>query len=250
MTARDVIEGRAEWALEERDCLAVLAELPPGSIDAVITDPPYGMAYEPGFRSKESKWDTIIGDEKPQTDFIAPAVAALREGGCMACFCSWHHNHAFRVAMEAAGLVIRCQGVWDRMCFSTGDLKAAFSPSHDLIWFGTKGDGFAFHDLRPASVFRVERVMWQNALHPTQKPEKLMRSLVRPLSPRGGIVLDPFGGSGSTGVSALMEGRRAILCELEPKYAETARARMRSANEGYDAKRPRQAALPMFGGEA
>lgn len=63
--------------------------------------------------------------------------------------------------------------------------------------------------------------------HPTVKPTELMRYLVRMVTPQGGMVLDPFTGSGSTGRAAMLEGARFIGCELSPEYAEIARARIR-----------------------
>jgi site-specific DNA-methyltransferase (adenine-specific) len=64
-------------------------------------------------------------------------------------------------------------------------------------------------------------------VHPTVKPTDLMRYLVRMVTPPGGLVLDPFTGSGSTGRAAMLEGMRFIGCELSPDYAEIARARIR-----------------------
>jgi site-specific DNA-methyltransferase (adenine-specific) len=64
-------------------------------------------------------------------------------------------------------------------------------------------------------------------VHPTVKPTDLMRYLVRMVTPPGGIVLDPFTGSGSTGRAAMLEGMRFVGCELWPEYAEIARARIR-----------------------
>jgi site-specific DNA-methyltransferase (adenine-specific) len=64
-------------------------------------------------------------------------------------------------------------------------------------------------------------------VHPTVKPTDLMRYLVRMVTPPGGLVLDPFTGSGSTGRAAMLEGMRFIGCELSPEYAEIARARIR-----------------------
>jgi DNA modification methylase len=64
-------------------------------------------------------------------------------------------------------------------------------------------------------------------VHPTVKPTDLMRYLVRMVTPSGGLVLDPFTGSGSTGRAAMLEGMRFIGCELSPEYAEIARARIR-----------------------
>ena len=61
--------------------------------------------------------------------------------------------------------------------------------------------------------------------HPTVKPTALMRYLCRLVTPPGGIVLDPFAGSGSTGKAALMEGFRCVMIELDPEYAEIARRR-------------------------
>jgi DNA modification methylase len=64
-------------------------------------------------------------------------------------------------------------------------------------------------------------------VHPTVKPTDLMRYLVRMVTPPGGLVLDPFTGSGSTGRAAMLEGMRFVGCELSPEYAEIARARIR-----------------------
>ena len=65
--------------------------------------------------------------------------------------------------------------------------------------------------------------------HPTQKPVELMRYLIRLVTPPGGLVLDPFGGSGSTGEGAAAEGVRAILIERDPDYLEIERARCGAA---------------------
>jgi len=64
-------------------------------------------------------------------------------------------------------------------------------------------------------------------IHPTVKPTDLMRYLVRMVTPPGGLVLDPFTGSGSTGRAAMLDGMRFVGCELSPEYAEIARARIR-----------------------
>jgi site-specific DNA-methyltransferase (adenine-specific) len=67
------------------------------------------------------------------------------------------------------------------------------------------------------------------AVHPTQKPLRLMRWLVRLVTPPGGLVLDPFAGSGTTLVAAVLEGFRALGCERDPEYATVARARVAAA---------------------
>jgi site-specific DNA-methyltransferase (adenine-specific) len=62
--------------------------------------------------------------------------------------------------------------------------------------------------------------------HPTVKPTELMRHLVRLVTPPGGLVLDPFMGSGSTGKAAILEGARFVGCDLDPAYLEIAEARI------------------------
>lgn len=68
--------------------------------------------------------------------------------------------------------------------------------------------------------------------HPTVKSVALMRWLIRLVTKPGDVVLDPFGGSGTTGVAALLEGRRVVLVEREPHFAAIARARLAAALEG------------------
>jgi len=97
----------------------------------------------------------------------------------------------------------------------------------------------AERDLEPflycAKANKKERSAGLQALgrnrHPTVKPLSLMKWLIRLVTPPGGTVLDPFAGSGTTGVAAIAEGMRAILCEQDPDYATIIAARMRHAIE-------------------
>ena len=77
-------------------------------------------------------------------------------------------------------------------------------------------------------MFKDRNPMKRN-VHPTVKPTDLMRYLVRLVTPPGGLVLDPFTGSGSTGKAAVLEGFRFIGCELSPEYAAIAEARIHAA---------------------
>ncbi|WP_199266659.1 DNA-methyltransferase [Antarcticirhabdus aurantiaca] len=93
--------------------------------------------------------------------------------------------------------------------------------------------------------------------HPTVKPVDLMQYLVRLVTPKGGLVLDPFGGTGTTGEAAWREGRRALLIEREEEYAADIRRRMELAMAGPDERRRRRAAMKpqeeafgLFGGAA
>ena len=97
------------------DCLDVMRDLPAGSVDAVITDPPYGIDYQSAWRTDKADWlDKISNDEKPFIWWVYDAARILKVGGAMLVFCRWDVQEPFRMAMELAGLDIRSQVIWDR----------------------------------------------------------------------------------------------------------------------------------------
>jgi site-specific DNA-methyltransferase (adenine-specific) len=120
----------------------------------------------------------------------------------------------------------------------TGERPHSFRTSrkreHDGSMFGIGGgEGMGYGDTGGASRFfytakpdGVER--GEGNVHPTVKPVALMRWLVRMVTPRGGLVLDPFAGSGTTLLAARAEGFRAIGCEQSAEYVEIVRARLRN----------------------
>jgi DNA modification methylase len=247
-TVENVIDGRAQWCVVQGDALAVLASLPQGSVDAVVCDPPYGMAYQSAWSKDGPRFAEIVGDDTPSVGFVRDAVRSLKPGGGLFLFCEWRHQEAFRGAMADAGATIRSQCVWDREHHGMGDLVSAFAPCHDIGWFATKGDGFKFHGSRPQTVLRFPRVAAAGMVHPAQKPTSLMRYLVSRLCPIGGVVLDPFAGSGSTLVAAVTEGRRCIGVEITEGYAKLAADRVAAACAGTDYRNPQQGGLFASGG--
>jgi len=98
-----------------------------------------------------------------------------------------------------------------------------------LAGFPGKQDGSAARYFYCAKASKKDRGDGNN--HPTVKPTDLMRYLCRLVTPPGGVVLDPFMGSGSTGKAAMLEGFRFIGCELSPEYAEIANKRIESVVE-------------------
>lgn len=215
----------ADWQLYEGDCLEVMRTLPSESVDAVITDPPYGIDYQSGHRYKLAELPKIANDERPFVWWLYDAFRVLKEGGAVLCFCRWDVQEVFRLAMEWAGFTIKSQVIWDRQSHGMGDLKAAFAPNHDVIWFGVKGR-FEFPGKRPQSVVRSTRLSGLDLVHPNEKPVNLMRWCVESVTPKGGTVLDPFAGSGSTLVAAVENGYSAIGIELDANYCNVIRERM------------------------
>lgn len=212
------------WTLIEGDCLDVLRRLPDASVDAVVTDPPYGIEY----RGRSARHRPIANDDRPFIWWLRDAWRVTKDGGALICFCRWDVQEAFRFAIELAGFTVKSQVVWDRERHGMGDLAASFAPRHDVAWFATKGR-FRFPGGRPVSVVRAARAHASALQHPTEKPVPLMQQLVRAVCPVGGLVLDPFAGSGSTGVAALLEGRRFLGVELDVAYSAIARQRLADA---------------------
>lgn len=213
------------------DCLERLKELPDDSVDSVVTDPPYGIDFQSAWRTDKSKWKPkIANDKKPFIWFLLEAFRVTKAGGGLLVFCRWDVQEIFRQCIELASFEVKSQVIWDREVHGMGDLKGSFGPQHDVIWFATKGK-FVFPGSRPKSVIRSARVGADKLVHPNEKPVELMEQLISAITPPGGTVLDPFMGSGSTGVAAMRLGFKFIGCEMSPEYVEIAERRIEHAKQ-------------------
>ena len=212
------------------DCLDLLRGIGSESVDSVITDPPYGVSYQSAWRTDVSaRKEKIANDDHPFIWWLFDAFRVTKIGGCLVCFFEWRHQEVFRMAIQAAGYTVKSQVIWDRDWHGMGDLKAAFAPQHDVIWFAVKGKGFAFQNGRPHSVVRFRRVAADALIHPTEKPIALMEYLVDKVTEAGGLVLDPFAGSGSAGAACVNTGRNFIGIEKDDKYFAIASERIANA---------------------
>ncbi len=213
------------------DCLDYMAELPDGSVDCVVTDPPYGMGFQSNRSKSGPRHRKIAQDESIDSRWIGEAFRLLKNGGGLLSFCDWRTSCDWRRHIEAAGFSLRNQVIWDRLHHGMGDLRGGFGPRHDVIWYATKGRR-VFANGRPVSVFSHKRPSpSEDWGHPTCKPVALMLDLIRAIDDgSGGIVLDPFAGSGSTLVAAKMLGRPWLGCEIDPLYAATAEFRVLTEN--------------------
>jgi site-specific DNA-methyltransferase (adenine-specific) len=214
-----VLDGTVPWHIEHGDCLTVLRSLPDACVDAVVTDPPYGISY----RSK--RLGTVANDSRPFVWWLHDAHRVTREGGSLVCFCRWDVQESFRLAIDWAGWRVRSQVVWDKGVHGAGDCAAQFGPQHEVMWFATKGR-FRFPGRRPVSVLRAARVPHGRCVHPTEKPVVLMTALVEAVTAPAALVLDPFAGSGSTGAAAVELGRRFLGVEMEGRHVDAGRARI------------------------
>lgn len=215
------------------DCIPIMRDLlKEGSVDIILTDPPYGIKYS-GCNSDLRKTIThnrrITNDDKPYLDWIAPAVRVLKDGGRLLCFAHWRTMQQYIDEITKQGLNVRNVLVWDKVNHSMGDVKTCFAPSYEMIIYATKGR-WEFQNGRQRDLFTYSRSNGVTYEHPTTKPVNLLEELiacvgardaVKPFYPsKDEIVLDPFCGSGSSLLAAFRQYKKFIGIEIERVYFE------------------------------
>ncbi|WP_326692356.1 site-specific DNA-methyltransferase [Streptomyces sp. NBC_01795] len=229
--------------LHRGDALSVLSELPDASVDALITDLPYNSggrtSSERTGRTAKSKYTAVDaehqlanfpGENRDQRSYgywlsllLTEAYRATVESGTALVFTDWRQLPTTTDALQAAGWTWRGIASWHKPV--SRPQKGRLKQSCEYIVWGTKGpvdparNPVYLPGLYQASQPRKGRV------HITQKPVEVMQELVK-ICPEAGTVLDPFTGSGSTGVAALREGRQFVGVELSDHYADIAEQRM------------------------
>lgn len=200
----------AHVTLYHGDCRELREHLP--SYDILCTDPPYGMNFQSNYR--KVKHAAIRGDQSYYPWSLVLSFALMARSASYA-FCRWESLMAYDGEKQPASVL-----TWIKNNWSMGDLKHEHGRQWEAIafWPGWKHRFIK----RIPDVLVADRT--GNELHPTQKPEHLMKQLIA--ANEGEMVLDPFAGSGTTLVSAKNLGRRAIGIELEEKYCETAAKRL------------------------
>ena len=201
------------------DSLTVLRQMEPESIDAVITDPPYGINYVSQTGAK------VKNDTAPFIWFLYDAFRVLKPGGSIICFTRWDVQQTFIDAMKLAGFKVKSEVIWDKVIGGQGDLKAQFSPSHENIIFAIKGK-YSFPGHRPRDLVTYQKLASSQMIHPTEKPVGLLTNLISSVTKPGDLIVDPFAGSGSTCVAAKKTGRRFIGIELDDEHFEKASRRI------------------------
>ncbi len=227
------------------DALAALGSLPAESVDAFLTDPPYssGGMFR-GDRAKgtgekyiqdDAKTDMrpdFPGDSRDQRSFalwcalwLGEAWRAAKPGALLAVFADWRQLASMTDAVQAGGWVFRGIVPWNKT-EATRPQKGWFRSQCEYIVVAAKGKPALYgHPDAPCLPGFFVCPTVQGAIHQTQKPVEVLRWLCR-LVPKGGIVCDPFAGSGTTGIAARMEGLRFVGVELTDYFAAAAVKRM------------------------
>lgn len=212
--------------LMKGDCLERMKEIPDGSVDMILTDPPYGIDFQSQMRKDKTKWmPKILNDKKPFIEFIEGAARVMSSTGCMIIFCRFDSWQMFASECESYGLKVKSQIVWDKVVHGMGDLRGATALQHELALFVTKGK-FKFPHKRQKSIVKHMRVKPSEMLHPNEKPVSLMKDLISGYTGDGAVILDCFTGVSPVGVAAKDLSRNFIGIELDEKYFEIAKERI------------------------
>lgn len=210
------------------DCVQWLQGWAHGPIKLLLSDPPYGMAFQSNRRTSTTKTDAIAHDGDYETamrltaDMLEAALPHLAEDAHVILFCNDEGLFRLRAVVEAAGLEFRRVLVWVKPNHGSGDLKA-FAPRKELAIHAVKG--------RPVVTPRRDDVYVQASVekvteHPTEKPVSLLKDWIECTTSEGDIVCDPFVGTGAAIVAAEALGRSGYGAELDPGYHAVAVQRL------------------------
>ena len=187
--------------------------------DMVFTDPPYGYNYQSNMREKTKKFDVIENDDKI-LDFF-PNVQRVCNGFVFICT-TWKVLDKwiplFKKYHDLSNMII-----WDKGGGGIGDLKHTFATDYEVILCANNGRNIT--GKRIGSVWSIKKDGASEYVHPTQKPVKLSEFAIRNTTNAGDVVLDLFGGSGSTMIACEQMERCCYMMEYDPRYVDVIIAR-------------------------
>lgn len=228
--------------LKQGDCLKILGGLKPKSIDLIFADPPYNLSGKNSLtvrngrpvRCDKGDWDKIDNFHKFNLFWMKACVRILKDTGTIWISGTLHNHPYVGVTLKDLGLWIINDVVWFKPNATPLLSGNRFAPSTELIWVASKNKKYYFdYDLaKKINNGKQMRNLWTiNAQrhitkHPTEKPESLLERIVLLGSKKGGTILDPFMGSGTTGVVAKKHGRNFVGIEIDSKYFNIAKKRI------------------------
>ena len=196
------------------DCLVGMDLIDNGSVDLIVTDPPYLEDYQSNYRKK--KLDKIDNDDNPEfiQEYILKCYDLLKYDSNIYVFCDYKKIEFFKPLFESL-FSLKNILIWKKNNWGPGDLQGAYAHQYEMILFGSKGRSL-LRGKRYPDVLEYDRV--SSTLHPTPKPVDLLSFLIENSSDFNDVVFDGCMGLGSTLVAAKQTGRRYIGMELRNDY--------------------------------
>jgi len=232
------------------DCLEFMRDIKDNSIDLIFADPPYNLSKS-NFKMKFTKsggsdlntnkgaWDNFSKDdfEDFTEKWLTEAFRILKETGSFWVAGTYHNIHLTGYLMEKIGFEILNEVLWHKTDATPNLSCTRFVADHEnFLWARkSKKNIFNYEDMKKINGGKQMRSIWPKGKttggkrsHPTQKPEWLLERVILSTSKKGGIVFDPFLGSGTTAVVAKKLKRNYIGTELDKNYFELAQSRIKN----------------------
>lgn len=214
------------WRIINGDALGELVRLEPGSIGAIVTDPPYASTSDASSAVSNKTHAPLPREtqffEAWLREMLAQWTRVLRQDGAAWLTLDWRGAMCLDAACVRLGLLPVEVGVWDK-----GGLGQGYVLRRTFECFGVvRMPRFKRFRKDEPDVWRVYWPAGQKEHHAAEKPIALIERALALVAPPGALVLDPFMGSGSTGVAALRTGRRFIGIERDEGYCQIARERL------------------------
>lgn len=217
------------------DCLEVVKQIPNGSVDMVLTDPPYLCDYsrhdsKSRFSKKIANDENNSANESMIEKYQQECYRIMKDNTAIYCFCNYKKIDFFKQQIETAGFNLKNIIIWDKQRNGMGDLSTTFGYSYEFIIFASKGQP-KIRGKRISDVWQFARVKPKEQEHQNQKPVDLLIQAIEKSSDEGAVVFDGFMGVGSTGVACINTNRDFIGIELDENYFNIAKKRIEEAKE-------------------
>jgi site-specific DNA-methyltransferase (adenine-specific) len=239
-----------DWRIECGDCLDLLKSLPSGSVKMIFTDPPYGHSNQNGDLQSARKRDRVAGGsllpEQPiandtpeefrsvMVGFLDEAARVLAPDCCCCCCCCGGGGPSPTFAWVADAIDARLAFfhavVWDKTARGPG-MGWRYRRDYEFVMVAHRKGGTLSWSRDGAASNIMRNAPPRDREHPNQKPVELVREFLLNHTEPGDTVLDPFMGSGTTGVACIQTGRKFIGFELDAKYCEIAARRIGEVGE-------------------
>jgi len=228
--------------LYQGDCIELMQSLKPNSIDLIFADPPYNLSGENNLTVKSGKiavcdkggWDVIENIHEFNEKWIKECIRILSDKGTIWISGTLHNHPSIGVVLKKLNLWIINDVIWYKKNAPPLFSKNRFVPSTELIWVASKSKKYYFDYLTAKKINAGKQMknIWEinaekhKTKHPTEKPEPLLERIILIGTKEGDTILDPFMGSGTTGVVAKRLKRNFIGYEINKEYFEIAKARI------------------------
>ena len=205
------------------DCLELMKDIPDGSIDMILSDPPYGINLTPQRKTSKFKNEKIPNDDNLEwlPEVVSEYKRILKDDSVGYVFCNWQNYDVFKQVFEKEFTIKNCL-VWNKDWFGMGN---NWRPNHEFILVITNGK-FKTKSRNKSNVLTYRRLSPRKLLHSCEKPVNLLEELIKESTDEEDVILDSFLGSGSTAIACINTNRFFIGIEKEKEYVDIANKRL------------------------